>query len=274
MIINTKSITLDVGEQTLSESISAKQYDVNSRFINLTIKNNGETIPLTEDSTVVFNVRRSDGETKRFMGEVQPNGTVNVPLDVWALAKAGAMQCDLSIIEDADAKLSTFAFPVQVERASYNPKAMLNSANHDVLMKILTDYKEIKEILEEGGWEGIVISNSNDIVVEHVTDTNVKLNLSNEVKEAINQPMKRKVVVLDKNNWVLNNETGYYEYTVNDSAITHDHYMDTAIDLANQDKLGHSAIESFDGYYKIYTSELPAENVTIIVVFMLTEEVN
>ena len=274
MITNVKSITLDVGEQTLSESISAKQYDVNSRFINLTIKNNGETIALTEDSAVIFNVRRSDGESKRFVGEVQANGTVNVPLDVWALAKAGCMQCDLSIIEDADAKLSTFAFPVQVEKASYNPKAMLNTGNYDVLMKIVTDYDEIKKTLGDNAGKAMVISDSTDITVERVNDTTVKLNLSEAVKDEINQPMKRKTVELSANGWSLNSDTGYYEYRVDDEDITYDHYMDCTMDLENQAKIGNCAVESFDGYYMIYTNEVPSEAVTMNIVFILTEAVD
>lgn len=273
MITNTKSIVLDVGEQTLSESISAKQYDVNSRFINLTIKNNGEMIVLTEDSTVVFNVRRSDGESKRFIGDIQANGSVNVPLDLWALTKAGAMQCDLSIIEDADAKLSTFAFPVQVEKASYNPKTLVNAGNYDVLMKIVTDYDEIKKIIDGGGGGGASIVSSEDVVVVGAGDGKIKLNLSSEVKAKLDQPMKRKTVVLEASGWNLNSESGHYEYTVTDSDITYDHYMDCALDLANQAKIGGCGIESFNGYYKLYATEKPTEAVTIHVVFILTEEV-
>lgn len=272
MITNTKSIILDVGEQTLSEAISAKQYDVNSRFINLTVKNNGETIPLTEESTVIFNVRRPDGESKRFIGEVLANGTVNVPLDLWALTKAGAMQCDLSIIEDADAKLSTFAFPVQIEKASYNPKNMLNVGNYDVLMRIVTDYKEIKESLEQGAAITAEIEDGEDIIVEKLEGKKIKLKLSPEIKQLINKPMKRKTITLLVNGWQFNNETTYYEYTVQDNDITYDHYMDTSLDLANQSKLTNASIESFNGYYKIYTLEQPSEDVTMTIVFMPTEE--
>lgn len=272
MITNTKSIILDVGEQTLSEAISAKQYDVNSRFINLTVKNNGETIPLTEESTVIFNVRRPDGESKRFIGEVLANGTVNVPLDLWALTKAGAMQCDLSIIEDADAKLSTFAFPVQIEKASYNPKSMLNVGNYDVLMRIVTDYKEIKESLEQGAAITAEIEDGEDIIVEKLEGKKIKLKLSPEIKQLINRPMKRKTITLLVNGWQFNNETNYYEYTVQDNDITYDHYMDTSLDLANQSKLTNASIESFNGYYKIYTLEQPSEDVTMTIVFMPTEE--
>lgn len=273
MITNTKSIVLDVGEQTLSESISAKQYDVNSRFINLTIKNNGEMIVLTENSTVVFNVRRADGESKRFIGDVQANGSVNVPLDLWALTKAGAMQCDLSIIEDADAKLSTFAFPVQVEKASYNPKTLVNVGNYDVLMKIVTDYDEIKKIIDGGGGGSATIVNSDDVVVVGAGDNKIKLNLSDDVKSKINQPMKRKEIELEPNGWVLNEESHYWEYTVQDNDITYDHYMDCALDLANQAKIGTCGVSSFNGYYTVYTTDKPSEVVTMNIVFILTEGV-
>lgn len=274
MITTTKSIVLDVGEQTISESVSAKQYDVNSRFINFTIENYGEMIVLTENSTVVFNVRRADGEMKRFMGEVQANGTVNVPLDLWALTKAGAMQCDLSIIEDADAKLSTFAFPVQVEKASYNPKTLVNTGNYDVLMKIITDYEEIKEIIDGDGGGGSSIVNSDDIAVVGAGDGKIKLNLTEDVHAQINKPMKRKEIHLEPNGWVLNEETGYWEYTVMDPDITYNHYMDCALDLENQAKIGSCGVSSFDGHYTIYTTEKPSESVTMNIVFMLTEAVD
>lgn len=71
-------------------------------------------------------------------------------------------------------------------------------------------------------------------------------------------------------NWALNSTTNLYEYTVVDANITTNHRVDGNMDLENQEKIKDGYTETFNGSYKIYTSEAPSENITMDVIISLT----
>lgn len=59
--------------------------------------------------------------------------------------------------------------------------------------------------------------------VETILDGNVAGNLLNLIND---NSLKCNIVVLNKNNWVQNEETGFYEYTINNSLITSSHLIE------------------------------------------------
>lgn len=105
--------------------------------------------------------------------------------------------------------------------------------------------------------------------VEYILDGDAAGHLLNLINE---KSLKCKTVVLDIDNWVRNEETGYYEYTINNSLITASHLIEGHLDLANQDKMANSCTESFDGGYKIITSELPEGDVTMNLAIQKADE--
>lgn len=105
--------------------------------------------------------------------------------------------------------------------------------------------------------------------VQYVLDGDAAGHLLNLINE---KSLKCKTKVLNVNNWVLNEETGYYEYTINNSLITASHLVEGHMDLINQDKMENGYIESFDGGYKIITSELPKGDVTMNLAIQKAEE--
>lgn len=83
--------------------------------------------------------------------------------------------------------------------------------------------------------------------------------------------LKATTVTLISTNWVLNTTTNKYEYTVTDNTITANHKVNGDMDLANQDKMKDGYIQSFAGGYKVITSELPTENITMDITIQLTK---
>ncbi len=74
--------------------------------------------------------------------------------------------------------------------------------------------------------------------------------------------------------WVQNEETSYYEYTVEDTSITKDHKVSGDPDIKNLEKLSTTVIESFNGGYKVKTTELPEESVIMDICITLTNPVS
>lgn len=113
------TLSLDVVEQNLMPPVYAKQYDSNSRFLDVTITKNGHKITVESTATVYINVLRADGERDSFSGTVNEAGTVRVPINSWALALDDLVKASISI-EQNDTKLTTLSFQIDVQAAETN----------------------------------------------------------------------------------------------------------------------------------------------------------
>lgn len=105
--------------------------------------------------------------------------------------------------------------------------------------------------------------------VEYVLDGDAAGHLLNLINE---KSLNCKTVVLDTNSWVQNEETGFYEYIIMNSLVTVSHLIEGHMDLINQDKMVDGYIESFDGGYKIITSKLPVEDITMNIAIQKASE--
>lgn len=65
--------------------------------------------------------------------------------------------------------------------------------------------------------------------------------------------------------WVQNTTTQKYEYNVVDESITKDHCVNCYPDIDNQGKMTDAEIDSYNGGFKVITSELPTEDVVTTV---------
>ena len=78
-----------------------------------------------------------------------------------------------------------------------------------------------------------------------------------------------KTITLTTSNWVSSG-SGYY-YQITDSSVYDYYLINGNMDLDNQAKLKDGYIQSYDGYYRIYTSELPTENISMTITKQYTQ---
>lgn len=140
-MVITREISVDVSEKNVFSAIVAKQFDNNSRFLKVTLTNLGEILNVAETSTVVINALRGDGNSKAFFGEANSDGTVTVPLTSWMLELDDDVQCDISIIDTEEQKLTTTTFVLSVEAASYGGTDISEDENYDLLVSLISDAK-------------------------------------------------------------------------------------------------------------------------------------
>lgn len=100
--------------------------------------------------------------------------------------------------------------------------------------------------------------------VQDILDGDTAGNLLNKINantQAIsaNTPIYYTLTLLSTN-WVQNGEK--YEYTVEDNTITEDHLINCYPDLDNQAKISSAETNSYNGGFKVITTELPTEDVT------------
>ena len=116
-IIN--ELTLDVARENRIQAVLGKQYDYKSRYLKVQIANNGEPIFVTSGTVVTINATRADKQNNSFLGVVNDDGTVTVPITQWMLALDDYVKCDISMTDPQGRKLTTANFTVEVEHSNY-----------------------------------------------------------------------------------------------------------------------------------------------------------
>ena len=140
-----KEISLETSKPNLIQAIVAKQNDCNSRFLKVSIFNQGTQIPILPTSTVTINAQRNDGESKSFLGEVSDGNTAIVPLHSWMLEREGLVNCDVSIIDAESSKLTTTSFSVMVEKAACPSEDISTDPEYNILVDLIAQINELKQ---------------------------------------------------------------------------------------------------------------------------------
>lgn len=237
----------------------AKQNDINSRFLIITLKNNRQSVIIPNECVATLNITRVDGSKKCYRASVA-NNMITAFLSDWAVELSGIIYCDVSIIENNE-KLTTMPAKIDVVKACCTSDDIEDAMSDDIITQIINMLETYNAETEHLSQLDDAIETLNSTVEEHSTSIN---NIKN----------KRTTLTLLANNWILNQNTNLYEYTITDSNITANHYIDVVMDLANQAKLEDGYVESYDGEYIFYTSKAPTEDITVTVVISLTEEVS
>lgn len=154
MIEIIKELDVEVTKPNIFQAIVAKQYDMNTRFLKVTLKDCGTRIdvPNIKTAKVVINAERKDGQSKGFEGEINEDGTVTVPLHSWMLELDGTVICDISVIDtatDDNKKLTTTSFTLLVEKAAFGGTDITNDPQFDVLVGLLDAADTANEALEK-----------------------------------------------------------------------------------------------------------------------------
>lgn len=104
--------------------------------------------------------------------------------------------------------------------------------------------------------------------LQDLIDENIATKLVNKI---IDSSLKSFETTLLAENWVLNEETYYYEYNIEKEDITSKTLVEFFVDIVNQEKItGRMYTLSYDRGFKFIANELPIENIELNVVYQLT----
>lgn len=98
-------LMLDTSRENRVQEPIAVQKDYGSRFLEITFTTLGEFVPIPGTAEVTINATRKDGASKSFSGEVNADGTVQVPITQWMTELDDRVTYTVSAITDK--KLST-----------------------------------------------------------------------------------------------------------------------------------------------------------------------
>lgn len=122
-----------------SVGVNAKQYDSQSRYLRVTITNGGVPVPVPQGTQVFIGARRADGESNAFLGTVEEDGNVIVPLAAWMLEIDGRVECSVTTVDTEGRRLATLRFYVVVQDAEYSGSDIDQDENYDILVDLLAE---------------------------------------------------------------------------------------------------------------------------------------
>lgn len=99
--------------------------------------------------------------------------------------------------------------------------------------------------------------------IKNQLDEDAAGKLANNIYEIVRNDLKSSTCDLIPENWVLNDSTNSYEYDIIKSGITSNTFVTVNLDIDNQNKLNNGYVDSYDGGFKIITSELPNKVISI-----------
>ena len=114
----TNPITLDVARSNSYICLLAKQFDSNSRYLEITLADNGQPLTIPADASVVLRATRADGTGAVVSGTVA-DGKAAVEIDDYILEVAGAVTLSLEISKGGEI-LTTTHCNLTVQKADAN----------------------------------------------------------------------------------------------------------------------------------------------------------
>lgn len=133
----------------------------------------------------------------------------------------------------------------------------------DVYNQLYTKFEEIiqQETAEFTAWFNRI---------KNQLDTDAAGHLAAEINKIVDSGLKSYTKTLTVDNWSLNNETNLYEYDIIDSDVTSSTLVNVNLDLVNQVKLNDGMVNSYNGGFKIITSEKPLENIDTTITYQVS----
>lgn len=131
---NYQSITLDVNNCVEYKYINAKQGDIASRFLKITLMESGEKIVPTSRCTASFRCLKPDGRICVNKSTINSDGTITAALTEQVLASAGTVRADISLL-DGKTVLSSATFFITVEASPATEGNVLSSDEFLILVE-------------------------------------------------------------------------------------------------------------------------------------------
>ncbi len=133
----TSYISLNISGRQAFDYITAKQGDSESRYIVITLLENGEQIIPGDGVSAVFRGKKPDGRTFLNDAVINEDGTITVELTSQILSVDGIVKAEIVLYDENDAVLSTASFRIKVIRQSLNTKSITSSNEFSTLINLI-----------------------------------------------------------------------------------------------------------------------------------------
>ena len=236
-----QSISLDFMLKNSIKNI-AKQNDINSRFLKITLRINRQAVTLSDTAIATLNILRSDGQKNSYIAVIEDN-TVKVFLSDWAVELEGILNCDVSIIENNE-RLTTMPFKIEVVKACCTTGDIIDKDSEDILTNLYT----LLQKYEGYDLDGI----------------KAKLEELETIVDGLDNKISFDIVTIQPQEWEQD-DNNKYKCTISKDTLTDDTYI-IAHELS--DVLCYAEVQSNNGNYTVTALGLPTRAVILLSIFL------
>lgn len=229
--------------------VSAKEGDIKSRYLELTLFNNNQSVNL-ENCTVKIYAEKPDGHHVFNTCEILTHNKVLIELTSQMLAVPGVLKCELMIINADQDKLTSQVFNINVLKSVNSDEAVESTNEFGVLTELINDVEMAKEnigvigsIVESADEKISIINNTiqlaitkNDTLIGTITNSNnanSTLNSTISNANSTNSTLNSTISNANRTNGTLNTTIG--------NANTAKNELQDKIDKAENVQIGGAA---------------------------------
>lgn len=136
-----QSITLDFARSTMPVNVFAKQYDKDTRKVEITPLNNGVPYSLESGITARLQMTKRDGTTV-INDAVISGSKIIVTLTGQCLTSAGTAIAEIGLYKGSTL-LTSQTFYIDVQRGAYDENAPKSSDEYGALVEAMTELNEL-----------------------------------------------------------------------------------------------------------------------------------
>lgn len=155
----TRSLTLDVNLEGEMPALRVKQSDINSRFVRIRLRKDGEDYSPDSLMQILFRCRKPDGhavildsmyedsEEGRYFVILNNDGTITVELVPQVSAVPGKCYCDICLLKNGKV-LSSIPFLISVVPMPDIADTITSADEFHILSEALTDIASARQLIE------------------------------------------------------------------------------------------------------------------------------
>lgn len=132
-----RKITVDLARKSDVRLVFARQNDVGSRNLLITLTDSGERYIPEPSSSASLNFKRADGVCGAVAADIDENGVVNVTLPRIVLGVMGRTLCSVSIFDADGNKLTSSDFSLDVMEEFFSGEFIDVDANYSLLESVM-----------------------------------------------------------------------------------------------------------------------------------------
>ncbi len=210
----TQEITLDISAQAVYQfNISAKQEDNATRYVIVTLTENGEVITPASGCTAEFRGTKPDGKSFLNDATINSDGTITAELTAQVLAAPGNVFADIVLLDDSGAILSTASFRIHVVAMPFNAPAALSSNEFLIFLKYIEKCEEATDnankAAEDAREKMSEIEDEADKAIKNANDAadsaNTAADNANKATDAVNEAIANAEKATDNANEAADN---------------------------------------------------------------------
>jgi len=174
-----QNISLDFGRDTIPITVFAKQYDKESRVINITPLNHGQPYALESGIIARLQLTKPNNHTVIDDAEIK-DGIITVELSEQTLVKDGTATAEIGLYKGT-ALLSSQIFYIDIKKAAYNPDAPASSDEYNALVAALQQAKSettAANTAAEAANAAAIVADNAKAAAEKATEAAENVNIS------------------------------------------------------------------------------------------------